>query len=977
MHHYMVEGPLIPVEVEAAVLAALEADDAGEIARLEAAHPRHVAGIRNMVAAANGPDLGRAAGRMIDAFHGRADSIIGPYRLLTKIGEGGMGEVWIAEQREPVHRRVAIKLVREGLDSAAILQRFERERQALALMNHPSIASIFDAGQTADGRPYFVMEYVDGTPLVEFCERERLDIDERIRIFCQVCQAVHHAHQKGVMHRDLKPANILVYRDGEGIKPKLIDFGLARSALPFAKQDFVTLPGNLLGTPEYMSPEQVARGDSHVDTRSDIYSLGVVLFELVTSQLPYDVGDFRSKGLFYLQKVITEGECPLPSQRVSALAGTGQHVFCCGLDAGGLARRLRGELDWIVMRALEKQPSRRYASAADFGRDLENHLTNGPVLAARPTTWYRLKKIGSRHRGALVLSVGLFVALAVGLVLAQRNERRAIKSEAETKRLLVVLEKERFPVLLRSLVEEEHELWPARPELIPMLEAWLERANAVLDQSAVQRRELAQLRSRASTADERASAIASDLRLFRQRLDEQLARYAKLRTAQGERYRSVRERVRLDLDASYREIQKRERLVLAGEVFTFASFEDSLRHRESTRIVMLLDAFEEPERGALARIRDRLVLAENVGRHLVDDAPLWRDARERLSQRDGFEAFTGQAVAGLVPLGPDPRSRLEEFAALETGIPPQRIDGKLSVLPQSAAVFVLLPAARFAPGAVRDPSAKRHDPDAVPDEAPLEQVDLDAFFMSKYELTQAQWERMTGETPSYYRERSGEANEGRRPVENITAIDAERRLARRGMLLPSEAQWEYACRASTDSPWYVSKAALVTHAHLVLDPISGFDVTPWQLRERADLLAARLPKTVGSLLPNDFGLHDMHGNLAEWTRDAYRDYSSPRRPGDGAFELEPEGRLLSPEAEEVLRHVRVLRGGSFTMLAKFARSASRVQLAAEVASGIVGIRPVIILPRQVQTQSPNRSLDHIAVPPAGSGWRTTTPTEGK
>ncbi|MCB9880935.1 MAG: SUMF1/EgtB/PvdO family nonheme iron enzyme [Planctomycetes bacterium] len=944
----MVEGPplpdpLLPEEIEAAVIAAVDMQDAGEIERLLAAHPGHADEIRDMVAAAGGPDLGREAGPLADAFEHREEVRIGPYRLLSKLGEGGMGEVWIAEQLTPVSRRVAIKFVREGLDSAAILKRFERERQALALMSHPAIASIFDAGQTADGRPYFVMEYVDGIPLVRFCDRESLDIDTRIRIFCQVCQAVQHAHQKGVMHRDIKPANILVYRDSGGFGPKLIDFGLARSSLPFVSSDFVTLPGNLLGTPEYMSPEQLSGGEKNVDTRSDIYGLGIVLYELLTGALPYDISELRDGGIAKIQRVIVEDECPLPSARVMATADSrDSYILPCGLEAPALARRLRGELDWIVLRALEKQPSRRYASAADLQRDLENHLSNGPVLAARPTTWYRLQKIGRRHGGALLLGFGLLAALVIGLVLSQQNATRARESEARTKTALAALENERFPVLLRSLIEGEQELWPARPELIPLLEAWLDKSVALREQADEHRRALEELRATADLTTDRARRIATDLANVREQLIEQRIRYEKLRTTPGERYLTLRGRLRLELDASYREIEKRESLAMAGEVFTFASFEDTLRHREATRIVMLLDDFDEPDRGIVARIRERLALAERVRRHLSEDAPLWMDVKTRLGTRSGFSAFSGKPVAGLVPLGPDPTSRLEEFAAIETGLPPQRIDGKLTLLEQNAAVFVLVPAATFAPGAVRDATSPRFDPDASPDEAPITPVELDAFFLSKYELTQAQWERMTGLTPSYYRERSGEENDAQRPVESMSALEAERLLARRGMSLPSEAQWEYACRARTDGPWGFEPATqdLASYAHVVLEPVEGLDMSPWQLRERADLLESRMPRPVGTLLPNGFGFHDMHGNVAEWTRDPYLEYGSARNRGDGAFALTTADRMLSREAEDVLRRVRVLRGGSFSMLPKFARSASRVQLAGEVASGIVGVRPI-------------------------------------
>jgi non-specific serine/threonine protein kinase/serine/threonine-protein kinase len=370
-----------------------------------------------------------------DARTGPAPStLIGPFRLLQKVGEGGMGEVWEAEQQQPVRRRVALKLVKWGMDTKEVLARFESERQALVLMSHPNIARAFEAGASAEGRPFFAMEYVKGLPITTYCDAQRLDTRHRLELFRQVCEGVQHAHQKGVIHRDIKPSNLLVaIEDGRPV-PKIIDFGVAKATSQrLTERTLFTELGQWIGTPEYMSPEQAELKGLDVDTRSDVYSLGVVLYELLAGAQPFDSEELRSGGFDEMRRRIREDEPPRPSTRVSSL-GAGSQVAAerRRTDRAGLVRTLRGDLDWIVMKALEKDRTRRYASPSELAADVGRHLRNEPVEASPPRTSYRVRKFIGRHRAgvaagglvAFALVAGV-IGTTVGLVRAQREARSA------------------------------------------------------------------------------------------------------------------------------------------------------------------------------------------------------------------------------------------------------------------------------------------------------------------------------------------------------------------------------------------------------------------------------------------------------------------------------------------------------------------------------------------------------------------------
>jgi serine/threonine protein kinase/tetratricopeptide (TPR) repeat protein len=370
---------------------------------------------------------------------------IGPYKILQEIGEGGFGSVYLAEQESPVRRRVALKLIKPGMDSRQVIARFEAERQALAMMDHPNIARVFDAGATETGRPYFVMELVKGIPITEYCDKQNLTIRQRLDLFAQVCQAVQHAHQKGVIHRDIKPTNVLVSTQDDRALVKVIDFGIAKATQSrLTEKTLFTEFRQLVGTPEYMSPEQ-AEGSLDIDTRTDVFALGVMLYELLTGTTPFDPHELRSKAYGEIQRVIREVDPPKPSTRLSNMRETLPTVAARRqLEPRKLNSLIRGELDWIVMKAMEKDRSRRYESASGMAADILHYLANEPVAASPPSRVYRARKFVRRHKVALGVTAAMFALLAGGLagtawglIRARRDRDAAIvaRNQADAARL--------------------------------------------------------------------------------------------------------------------------------------------------------------------------------------------------------------------------------------------------------------------------------------------------------------------------------------------------------------------------------------------------------------------------------------------------------------------------------------------------------------------------------------------------------------
>ena len=353
-----------------------------------------------------------------------ADSVIGHYRLLQKIGEGGMGEVWLAEQKEPVRRRVALKLVKEGMNTREVMARFESERQALALMNHPAIAKVFDAGTTSLGAPYFVMEYVAGAPITAYCDQHQLGTRERLDLFRQVCEGVQHAHQKAIIHRDLKPSNILVTELDGKPAPKIIDFGVAKAlAQKLTAETLYTRVGAIVGTPEYMSPEQALSSGEDIDTRSDVYSMGIVLYELLAGAPPLEL---RKISLEEFLRRLREEEPLKPSTRIRTRdEATTEVARKRKMEPLALAKQLRGDLDAIVLKALEKERARRYDSPAALAADIGRYLNHEAVLAVAPSAAYRARKYARRHRAALATAVAFVLVLIGGAAISIRQSIRA------------------------------------------------------------------------------------------------------------------------------------------------------------------------------------------------------------------------------------------------------------------------------------------------------------------------------------------------------------------------------------------------------------------------------------------------------------------------------------------------------------------------------------------------------------------------
>ncbi len=362
--------------------------------------------------------------------------IIGPYTLIEKIGEGGCGAVYLAEQKSPIRRRVALKIIKLGMDTRQVIARFSGERQALALMDHPDIARVLDAGATEAGRPYFVMDLVDGVPITRFCDEHRLSVPVRLDLFARVCLALQHAHQKGIIHRDVKPSNILVVmRDGVPA-PRVIDFGIAKATQErLTDQTLLTGIDQVIGTPAYMSPEQADHREADIDTRSDIYSLGVLLYELLTGRLPFDPDALRNAGLEKVRQLLRETEPARPSLQVAALPAVEGRLEAerRATTAGGLVAALQGDLDWIVMRCLEKERDRRYGSAQELADDLRRHLHREPVMARPPSTWYRASRFVSRHRVACASAVIIALTLVTGTIVSVDQAVRATRAEHHAK----------------------------------------------------------------------------------------------------------------------------------------------------------------------------------------------------------------------------------------------------------------------------------------------------------------------------------------------------------------------------------------------------------------------------------------------------------------------------------------------------------------------------------------------------------------
>ncbi|MCZ6793101.1 MAG: bifunctional serine/threonine-protein kinase/formylglycine-generating enzyme family protein [Planctomycetota bacterium] len=771
---------------------------------------------------------------------------IGPYKILEKLGEGGMGVVYLAEQKEPIRRRVALKVIKAGMDTKEVVARFEAEKQALAMMDHPGIARVYDAGATEDGRPYFAMEHVSGLPLTEFCNRRKLSITERLKLILQVCQGIEHAHRRGVTHRDIKPTNILVGMPDKEPVAKIIDFGVARATNQrLTEKTLYTEIGRAVGTFAYMSPEQADFTGEGLDHRTDIYSLGAVLYELLVGQLPLEI-DVREMALNEIVRRIQEEEPARPSVSLSRFNPERMTSLAKRRDTnpGRLIHDLRGDLDWICMKALDKERSRRYETAAHFADDLERHLKSDPVLARPPSALYRLRKFTRKNRGPVAALTAVVLSLAVGLVIALVFYAFAEKQRAEN---LALADYGR----LRTYTEEAENLWPYPFEKRGEVERWVDKAERLLGRLDDYGAELARLRKKALTEDSGTRPSADG------------------ETQEG--------------------------------TFRFATPETERRHEMLKLLVEGLEAFGDSDaaKGTVTRARHRLAIFPS--RELFERR--WKEAIAAIARSATYAGVPIKRIADFFPIGEDPKSGLWEFVHLRTGGEPERgQDGRLILTEDTGLVLVLLPGGKFLMGAQRgDKNAPNYDSLAYDRESPAHEVALSPFFIAKYEVRQTAWERVMGENPSRFKGNS-------LPVETVSWDDCKDFCDKLGLSLPTAAQWEYACRAGTSTPyggmgqleemaWYVENSGRKTHP-------------------------------VGQKQPNAFGLHDIHGNAWEWCEDVY----------DETFYSKPESSRRDPVAKAGSED-RVRRGGSWSNVARICRSAIRYQLHPSERFNALGVRP--------------------------------------
>ncbi len=878
---------------------------------------------------------------------------IGPYQIIQTLGEGGMGTVYLAEQKHPVSRQVALKVIKLGMDTKEVIARFESERQALALMNHPHIAKVFDAGTTDRGRPFFVMEYVPGVSITRYCDENRLTTQERLELLMRVCEAIQHAHQKGIIHRDLKPTNILVTGRADSPAPKIIDFGLSKAmGHRLTEKSLHTAHGVLIGTPAYMSPEQAEPAGIDIDTRADVYALGVILYELLVGKLPFDFSEaVRNAAFDEVRKRIREEDPPKPSTRFSLLGETsGEFARRRSSAPSALMKKLKGDLDWITLKALEKHRERRYPTALELRADIDRYLHLEPVHASPPSTLYRVRKYVQRRAGfvaavtlvALVLLVGATTSTFLyldavsarevalqrtqeardSLTLAQSEadrantalakeaqarqaaeglQRRERKLKDEAQEAQAHAEAQRNEILrysdLRRLSDartKADSLWPAHPENIAELQEWIEQAEELARNLPTHRTSLDQLES---------------------------------------------------LSAGFSEAPPGNSMDPAPEAeLTFPDTETQWRHETLSRLVNQLAAFTDPDPkiGLLASMKSRLEFASTIEkRSLVDYQSRWEvialAIRETASSTD--EEFILSPQMGLIPLGKDPDSGLFEFLHLQTHegpVPSRNSSGRLPVTEKTGIILVLLPGGEFDMGAIppgrgRSVGTPNCDPEAISFEAPVHPVRVSPFLLAKYEMTQGQWLRVTNENPSEFsteRDYSEATNPLLHPVESVSWDDCRQLMTRLGLALPTEAQWEYAARAGTSTIWWTGneKSSLEGAANIAdLRLKKGHGLPTWDYDDWLDD-GHSVHAPVGSYLPNPSGLHDIHGNVWEWCEDRFSAYTRRTISGD-----QPRSNPTSL--------LRINRGGSFSRSARNVRTARRRFNDPDYKFDDLGVRP--------------------------------------
>ncbi|MEM7205057.1 MAG: bifunctional serine/threonine-protein kinase/formylglycine-generating enzyme family protein, partial [Planctomycetota bacterium] len=925
------------------------------------------------------------------------------------------------------------KVLQLGVVRDDVLARFAREAELLGRLKHPGIAQVFDAGTFDAGhgsQPYFAMELVDGEPLTTYATGRALDLRSRCALLASVCDAVQHAHERGVIHRDLKPGNILVAEPDPGQpQPKVLDFGIARATEHGADDaTLLTRTGMLVGTLAYMSPEQVS-GDGEIDHRADVYALGVLLYELLTDELPLDV---EGRPLSEIMRIVRDDE---PDR------------------LGTRNTQLRGDVETIAATALAKEPERRYVSAAAMADDLRRYLADQPIAARPKSTWYYVRKFASRHRALVGGAAATLLVSVLGGITAlvyamdARAQSEIASARTEEFELLSLVEH------LRVARTQEEGMYPAWPEQTTPLRTWLgrdvARVRRGLDQ-AVAALQVLRDRGAAASAEER-EALRKEHPRYRE-LQSLRAELATLRRAQGVRDGTINPAPAALPAAAKRKTANKlnklayplidpDRVVFGREAeglalaqagcdragypdttglraadlydtYAWALFangrdEDAMaasracvaavpadqRHRYDGYLHRITQAVANARglAGAaqlaglardVAQLEDQLAgergrwqFAQEADRFLHDTleqtvrdgevfltrrvplveqrlawagqveeltlrrfADRWAEAREAIARADGVGASTLYAEhpielapqLGLVPIGMNPATGLWEFYHLRSAWEPALVadpralptpshhpeTGAIDVGQHTGIVFVLLPGGTFRMGAqADDPNAPNYDPLTQPMEAPVHEVTLAPFFLARHELTQGQWARLTaGGVPSLVQPGKRGVTAAN-PVERVDWHDSDRVLRQHGLALPTEAQWEYGCRAGTSTPWWTGVQA----------ESLGHDRPAANLADRAAARAGAewpalqdwlddgwlLHAPVDTFRPNPWGLHNVHGNVWEWCRDWHRGYREPVRPGDG----------LRPGVDSYDRGST--RGGGFDGSARMSRSAHR------------------------------------------------------
>ncbi len=819
---------------------------------------------------------------------GTAGSYIGHYRVIRELGQGGQGVVYLAED-ERLKRKVALKVL-SSQASEMHLQRFRREAAVTSRLDHPGICAVLDVG-TEGTRPFIAMRFVEGETLaariaktrgamvndtsVTFIDlslsaevagsptssaapktaqerkqgqlRSATQMDNRqladmLVAFEQCARALHVAHEAGVVHRDIKPGNIMITRDGQ---PVVFDFGLARDDEDVSAN--LTMTGDLFGTPAYMSPEQVAAGRERLDRRTDIWSLGISLFEAATLERPFDAPT-RER----LYNAIMEKDPP---------------------DPRTLNPAIPPDLSVVILTALDKDPDRRYQTCEAFADELRRVRLHEPILARPVSAFGRLVRWGRRNPAIAAALCAVFLSLTIGLVTTLQQKARADENAARAEASLLDWTRLADGRRLEDLIKEaDTTLWPAWPDRTRAIETWMARARDLRGRLPDHKRALEALRAHAN--------VAAD---------------------------DAEDRLKLDKLAD-----------LVGKLSVFQG---------------------EPKPGVVTMhdVEMRLDEARTIEkRSITDPAAKWTEAIAAVAADPRFKGFALTPLMGLVPIGKDPKSGFQEFVDIQSGDAPERKAGEsVRCGEETGVVFVLVPGGTFNMGAQStDDEKPNFDGDARADEGPVHAVTVSPFLISKWEMTQGQWGRLTGASPSQYGPGSkiGDLEHDlAHPVEQVGWDECMATLARIGGVLPTEAQWEYAARGGTSTRWWCGNSPdeLEQVANLADDYCKNHGGLPnWTYEAWDDGYTVHAP--VGSFSANPFGLHDVHGNVWEWCRDAWGGYDAEPRAGDG----------LRNEASS---KGYVIRGGSFSFRAVNARCSFRSNNAAGTRTGNVGCRPVRLL----------------------------------